>query len=152
MSIKIKYIIFSFIIFNFSNAQEKENLFLIFKEGSIDTCYYSPYRDGRNKKLAKYEQKFNYGLFVYGNQYFSFKKNKKIEEINSSEFNQIKISNIDAFFRKREIIENQLKNPNQLYKNIYLLIPSLNNTFFKIEVEWKEVYINSDDKCYEYID
>ena len=150
MSIKFKYLIFCVFIYTYSFSQVND-LYLISNIGTIDTCNYSPYRDGRDKKLVKFEHKFKYGCFIFGNQHFKIKNRAKICEINSNEFKKLTISNLDIFFRKRELFQNQLKNPNQLYKSIYILVPTINNNFLKIEVEWKEIFINSDDESYKYI-
>lgn len=146
------YLIFFAHFYIFSFGQESEEIYLIFN-GIKDSCVYSPQRDGSNSKPYLYEPRFRLGCFTFCNQYFSIKPNTIIEEIKEKDIIQLNIVTIDYFLRKREQNEKtQLTNPNKLFKNIFVLVSNSNGSYFKIEVYWKEVYINSELKELEPIE
>ena len=125
-------------------AQKKENIYLLYNTVE-DTCHYSPHRDGKNAKTYIYEPKFRFGCFTFCNQYFSMKPNTLIGEVSKEELKKLNVKDIDYFMRTMENNKhNQLTNPNKIFNQIYVLIPNTLDSFFRIEVYWKEVYINSD--------
>lgn len=138
------------LVCNFSFSQEKEKLYLLHVVGKIDTCQFSPYRDGRNKKLAKFKHSYQMGSFVFGGLFFLLKKDSKITEINEDEFKKIKFGDINHFMRKMEIPKNQLLNSNTLF-DIYIVISTFNGKYLILEAQWKEVYIDCDSCHFNYL-
>ena len=142
---KLKLVIFSiFILYNLSStAQVKEDIYLIFNNGSEDTCSYSLWRDGRDKKNINFNHQFKYGCFVFLKEYFQITPKSMIEELNKKELIKLNIIKIDYFFRKREETEvTQLANPNSLFNKIFVLVQNIDGNYLKFEVQWKEMFID----------
>lgn len=141
MKKKIVYLFLALSFFGYT--QEKEDVYLIFISGVETNVKYSPRRDGTNATLRLYSPTFHTGCFVFYKDFFQVVPNSMIELVKKEDLKKYKVITIDEFLRIRETNEKtQLSNPNDLFNNIYILVPNISNDYFKFEVDWIEVFID----------
>ena len=135
------YLLLTFSLCSFS--QEKQDTYLVFISGVEKTVNYSPRRDGQRKTPRQYIPTFEMGCFVFYKDFFQVVRNSKIELVKKEDAKKFKIITIDDFLRLRETNEKtQLSNPNNLFKDIFILVPDLHGDYLKFKVEWTEVIVD----------
>ena len=133
------FILLLLILSTNSFSQEKEDIYLVYIGGVEKTVDYSPRRDGANKKPRKYVPEFHTGCFVFYKDYFQIVPNSKVELVKQEDAKSFKIITINDFLRIRESNEKtQISNPNNLFRNIFILVPNEHNDYYKFDVDWIE--------------
>lgn len=134
------FVVISFSVF----SQKKEDVYLIYQGGIEQTVQYSAYRDGRNKTPRQYTPNFGMGCFIFYKEYFQVVPNSKVEWVKREDVKKYKVITLDDFLRIRETNEKtQLDNPNNLFKNIFILTSVAHgDNYLKFEVDWIEVFID----------
>lgn len=123
-------------------AQEKEAVYILFKQDAIAECQYTVNRTTQKKIKLSYTQKrhrkINVTRFILCRNIFVFEfQNDKFEVVEKEKTTSFKIVTLNELLQKEE--ENQYKQTlNELFPKIFILEEIENNQFSIYEVVWEK--------------
>lgn len=123
-------------------AQEKEAVYILFKQDATAECQYTVNRTTQKKIKLSYTQKrhrkINVTRFILCRNIFVFEfQNDKFEVVEKEKTTSFKMVTLDELLQKEE--ENQYKQTlNELFPKIFILEEIENNQFSIYEVVWEK--------------
>lgn len=123
-------------------AQEKEAVYILFKQDATAECQYTVNRTTQKKIKLSYSQKrhrkINVTRFILCRNIFVFEfQNDKFEVVEKEKTTSFKMVTLDELLQKEE--ENQYKQTlNELFPKIFILEEIENNEFSIYEVVWEK--------------
>lgn len=124
-------------------AQEKEAVYILFKQDATAECEYTVNRTTQKKIKLSYTQKrhrkINVTRFILCRNIFVFEFQKdKFEVVEKDKVASFKMITLDEILKKEE--ETQYKQTiNDLYPNLFIMEEIENNQFSIYEVVWEKM-------------